>query len=906
MSVTDYTLSNCTYNNMRLRNVLYIVSKQHVKDIQIDNGTAFIQSLSENPVKINLNNIDFREESTVDDRYRFSKTLQATVNGYVNLSSLNEKYYAIIVTEDGTPFMINVDFPSDVTYVYTLSDDIDQTVITFSSQSNFPSLRLTEDFGNATECKQYTMSCIKSLKLVDHEKAKLDTEAGSVVLYNTSFSEVEFLRNEFTYTENFNGQYALSTIAFSIPLGAYKSSWHYNLLEWMQNRYSAVIEGCNGYVFAGFNHGLIPSYTIEGTGENAMINITLVESSSFGSSSSYEFNPSSDDTTHWMYVVTVDGDNAFECVSNGFAKYLLMAEADVNGNRTGKYMVLEGYESMFPSLNIVGTFSEVVTFSNPTCVVDDGSINTTLDNVTLPTGTCASYSLSASCSWNITNIPNGWTITPSSGEANTQYEIQVCNVSGAVGTSYIQINYCNKTKNASLTSTGDGGGNTSITPKLVMIDCTRQQVTFIYDSTCPITVTSIPSGLTYTLGLSTLVVTVPANETTSERTFSIEVTDCHGVSETVSIIQSQMYEKWVVDDSSYICDDGDKYAKEVRYTGTTDQNYVMTDTVRKGELIESGSTDCQGAAEYRWYDDGRFYCDGNYKYHALLEQLRYGSGGTWQYTGNAKLGDLVGEDAEFCGSGNTTYSWSASTRSYCYSGETPTPPEPPVTDYKYVATYTNGDTSYAECSGSNETLSSSDIPNISNIRSVVIGDCVSLLDDYVFYNREYLSSVTLGNGVETIGAYCFGRCANLSSITIPNSVATIDNYAFRESGLLSINIGSGTIGNLSFYDCDSLTSVTIGNNVTNIGQYAFQNCYALMNVTIGNGVTSIGKEAFYNCTDMVSITINATTPPSLPFNSGVFDNTNNCPIYVPAASVNTYKTASRWSDYASRIQAIGS
>jgi hypothetical protein len=286
--------------------------------------------------------------------------------------------------------------------------------------------------------------------------------------------------------------------------------------------------------------------------------------------------------------------------------------------------------------------------------------------------------------------------------------------------------------------------------------------------------------------------------------------------------------------------------------------------------------------------------------------VRYGSGGTWQYTGNAKLGDLVGEDAEFCGSGNTTYSWSASTRSYCYSGETPTPPEPPVTDYKFVATYTNEDVSYAECSGSNETLSSSDIPNISNIRSVVIGDCVSLLDDYVFYEREYLSSVTLGNGVETIGAYCFGGCTNLSSITIPNSVATIGNYAFRESGLLNINIGSGTIGLMSFYACNSLTSVTIGNNVTSIGNGAFGSCSALMNVTIGNGVTSIGKEAFYNCTNMVSITINATTPPSLSFNSSVFDNTNNCPIYVPAASVNTYKTASRWSDYASRIQAIGS
>lgn len=36
----------------------------------------------------------------------------------------------------------------------------------------------------------------------------------------------------------------------------------------------------------------------------------------------------------------------------------------------------------------------------------------------------------------------------------------------------------------------------------------------------------------------------------------------------------------------------------------------------------------------------------------------------------------------------------------------------------------------------------------------------------------------------------------------------------------------------------------------------------------------------------------------------VFIDTNNCPIYVPEASVDDYKTAEWWSDYADRIQAI--
>ncbi len=35
----------------------------------------------------------------------------------------------------------------------------------------------------------------------------------------------------------------------------------------------------------------------------------------------------------------------------------------------------------------------------------------------------------------------------------------------------------------------------------------------------------------------------------------------------------------------------------------------------------------------------------------------------------------------------------------------------------------------------------------------------------------------------------------------------------------------------------------------------------------------------------------------------MFISTNNCPIYVPAGSVEAYKAAQYWSDYADRIQA---
>jgi hypothetical protein len=135
--------------------------------------------------------------------------------------------------------------------------------------------------------------------------------------------------------------------------------------------------------------------------------------------------------------------------------------------------------------------------------------------------------------------------------------------------------------------------------------------------------------------------------------------------------------------------------------------------------------------------------------------------------------------------------------------------------------------------------------------------------------------------VTSIGNRAFYNCSSLTSITIPNSVTSIGDYAFAYC---------------------SLTSVTIPNSVTSIGNNAFAYC-SLTSVTIPNSVTSIGDYAFRSCSSLTSIACEALTPPALGGTS-TFDNTNNCPIYVPADSVDTYKAAENWSEYAKRIQAI--
>ena len=84
----------------------------------------------------------------------------------------------------------------------------------------------------------------------------------------------------------------------------------------------------------------------------------------------------------------------------------------------------------------------------------------------------------------------------------------------------------------------------------------------------------------------------------------------------------------------------------------------------------------------------------------------------------------------------------------------------------------------------------------------------------------------------------------------------------------------------------------------------FYRCNKLTSLVIPSNISSIGNSAFNGCSGLTSITVNSTTPPTL--GTSVFEDTNNCPIYVPDDSVSEFKTADKWSEYASRIKPISS
>lgn len=165
-----------------------------------------------------------------------------------------------------------------------------------------------------------------------------------------------------------------------------------------------------------------------------------------------------------------------------------------------------------------------------------------------------------------------------------------------------------------------------------------------------------------------------------------------------------------------------------------------------------------------------------------------------------------------------------------------------------------------------------------------------------------VGTIEFDGDVVIIMPCAFYQC-NFTSIKLPETVTDIQG-AYRGHSYLCG----------AFANCRSLTSITIPDSVTTIGENCFNNCDSLTSVVIGDGITLIDSSAFalnnylhpqVGCPNLASVTIKATTPPTLGRDGAMFNGTSeDMKIYVPAASVETYKAASDWSYYASKIQAI--
>lgn len=158
----------------------------------------------------------------------------------------------------------------------------------------------------------------------------------------------------------------------------------------------------------------------------------------------------------------------------------------------------------------------------------------------------------------------------------------------------------------------------------------------------------------------------------------------------------------------------------------------------------------------------------------------------------------------------------------------------------------------------------------------------------------------------TINSNAFDSSQNMFAITYSGDLTQVGSNAFRNrSTLQSMYLPDSvtSIGDRAFYYCTGLTYLDCGDNLETIGASTFSTCSALTVLKLGSKVKSIGMYGFYGCSSLQELHCMATTPPTGAY--GMFDElAETCKIYVPAASVDAYKSANRWSDVASQIVGI--
>ena len=622
-------------------------------DVNVDNGEAYVNEIEQEPLALDVRNLKVEDTSALNERQQFTHNITFTLQGYANNSIFQGMYYVVIKSVDGTFWLVNPFFPCKVTYTYTLGDNENHTDFTLATASNFPTLKANGIDGVDSSAMsdvvcQYRNSRIMSLRMNEGDFSA--HQANRVYYTNDGFKDVVFSNKSLRYTENFDSVNVQHTIEFQIDFDKYKSSWHYNLLEFQQNTYAAIIRTSdNKYILAGFGFHLQPSFSVsaDDTTTPNVITITLTDSHNTDDLTDVYESVTEEylEGTKWVYTKKY----GFECVSANEAEYILQEEQDALDNPTGRYQCLNGYQDRFDYLNIIGTFSQTQYFFSSTCGgSDDGClINTTLSSIiNFNDVGCKNFIISGSSSWSITSSNSNVTVSPSNGVANQQYSIIVCNnipVTETAQEATLTLRYCGQNTeytvrvqessgclyNNTYTITG-AGQYLQIPISCCVTDAVDEQGIIVHP-----TITS-----------SYIKVYVPkcTNET---RTITLRVDFCDGTSQNVTILQNPIYEEWRQD--GWQCSGQLKCDIERKYTGNTSSSLVRTDETRMTNCRQS--SECVGQ-QTRWVETNPLEttCSGGKKYALDKEQVST-NGTTWTDTGAKRLGRQLEDPQGDCQGG---------------------------------------------------------------------------------------------------------------------------------------------------------------------------------------------------------------------------------------------------------------
>ena len=689
MSVSDY-ITNYKYKIGKLKDFIYVGNDSIFDRIQIVDGGAIVKYPFK-LTKLNGSNVQLKEQQSTNENLRFTKNVQITIDGYYNYPELipyKGEPVIIVENQEGTRFLVNPEYTADIEYIFTLNSSQCQTVVEFDNISNLPVLQILDKENNVFEyaeninekCK-YRLGGVKDFQVINFNNVALNQYTHNITIFgDDSFKQVKFNDGTFTLEEKYKDHLYTDTITFDITLDNYKWSWHYDLVKFLDRNYSAIVtpKGLDDKFYVGFNLGLQPSYQIETSTEVGQIdNITITfTESSLGSLIDLNGVTSSESTDKtWVgvrSVITSTGAkyDSYECYGNGIARYLVQAEVDAKGDNTGRYKVLEGYADMFPNLNIVGTFTDTITYNEPNCSGIDSILNTNIPaTIYMAVGDKKTYDVYSDSDWSVQNVSSFISLESTGNKGGETNHLTVSLKYDAIyhdeGTFTITNGKLKKVTKVVVRKFSDITRDITAEEQVINLNVPfRTQYVVYKDKTYNINEISTLDGLTFVFNGQRVQIKVPMNDSTeNKKVYELRLKSGNS-SIKVTINQDHFYEEWhITSTSEYRCNNGSSYQVLHRFTGLTADNLSETIEIKLGDVITQNDRRCANIIS-RYSDKGHYTCYDGKKYKLLEEEESYDNGSTWSLTGRIKLGDAVESDTTFC-SQERQYKWQLTTNWQC-------------------------------------------------------------------------------------------------------------------------------------------------------------------------------------------------------------------------------------------------
>ena len=201
------------------------------------------------------------------------------------------------------------------------------------------------------------------------------------------------------------------------------------------------------------------------------------------------------------------------------------------------------------------------------------------------------------------------------------------------------------------------------------------------------------------------------------------------------------------------------------------------------------------------------------------------------------------------------------------------------------------------------TIGASAFENCHKLKRLNLSNKITILGDDAFWECNELEEVGDVSNVTTCVDGTFMNCRKLTSLNFSNKLTSIDDRSFVGCGsITSFGDLSGLTGSIggSFVWCSSITEYpTIKDSTITKLSNTFEKNTSLISIILPETLEELGPDVFYSCTSLQSVYFTSTQPPILDSNSL---RSNNATFYVPAVSLELYKTAPIWSNYINRIQ----